>query len=584
MSTPGELLEALGREARARFGNGGEGTTRVYRGRSVEELVPQIQRELGADAIIVRRREGLTGGVFGFFQHAYVEIEAMPGAPGVDLYDEELEQMPPPPEPVSPPPAPVVSEQPPPPFAAPPPAAPPPFAPPPPAASPVAAPPPPFVSPPPVPVAPEPPPAPAAPPIYQRPVAPPPQYQQPPAPAFEQPSVDPPSYQRPALSPRQLPPAPVPRYPRAAPQPPPAATPAADTGSVYVTAHLAALARAGRAVASPPPEPTSVLPPLPGAAPRRAPAPAPLPVPAPAPAWPTEFQEPSPSSPPPVFPAVAQRPPAPSPRPSERRVVPPGSHARARAGVARSLERCGIGPELAQELIDGASAHALALAPRAGLAQAVRVTLAQRIPVAPPLPTKGAAIVMVGAGGTGKTTCCAALLAAYRRSSSLPASCATITRKPAGAAGGEPSELQIILSPTILKPSPARSPRALRALRRALSEGLVVIDTPSLSPADRTGVRELARLLSELEPERVVVTLPATLGATAAAQLLQALRPLAANSLAVTHADETDQLGVAVEAACRFGLAPEYLLERASAGGWRLRHTDPTALAEKLLP
>ena len=349
-----------------------------------------------------------------------------------------------------------------------------------------------------------------------------------------------------------------------------------------MTAHLAALARAGRAVASPPPEPTSALPPLPRAAPRRAPAPAP--------AWPTEFQQPSPSSPPPAFPTAAQRPPAPSPRPSERRVVAPGSHARARAGVARSLERCGIGPELAQELIDGASAHALALAPRAGLAQAVRVTLAQRIPVAPPLPTKGAAIVMVGAGGTGKTTCCAALLAAYRRSSSLPASCATITRKPgradrvAGAAGGEPSELQIILSPTILKPSPARSPRALRALRRALSEGLVVIDTPSLSPADRTGVRELARLLSELEPERVVVTLPATLGATAAAQLLQALRPLAANSLAVTHADETDQLGVAVEAACRFGLAPEYLLERASAGGWRLRHTDPTALAEKLLP
>jgi hypothetical protein len=50
MSTPGELLEALGREARARFGGGGDAATRVYRGRSVEELVPQIQRELGAGA------------------------------------------------------------------------------------------------------------------------------------------------------------------------------------------------------------------------------------------------------------------------------------------------------------------------------------------------------------------------------------------------------------------------------------------------------------------------------------------------------------------------------------------------------
>ncbi len=34
---------------------------------------------------------------------------------------------------------------------------------------------------------------------------------------------------------------------------------------------------------------------------------------------------------------------------------------------------------------------------------------------------------------------------------------------------------------------------------------------------------------------------------------------------------------------CRFELAPEYLLERARSGGWRLRQVDPTALAEKLL-
>ncbi len=72
----------------------------------------------------------------------------------------------------------------------------------------------------------------------------------------------------------------------------------------------------------------------------------------------------------------------------------------------------------------------------------MRATLAQRIPVAPPLPTKGAAIVVVGAGGAGKTTCCAALLGAYRKSSTLPASCATITRE-----AGERGELQMVLSP-----------------------------------------------------------------------------------------------------------------------------------------
>ena len=134
-----------------------------------------------------------------------------------------------------------------------------------------------------------------------------------------------------------------------------------------------------------------------------------------------------------------------------------------------------------------------------------------------------------------------------------------------------------------MKPTDASNPRALRALRGARRDGLALVDTPRLSPADRTGIRELATLLGELKPERVVVALPATLGAVAAEQLLQALAPLGANSLAITHADETDQIGVAVEAACRFSLAPEYLLDRGRSGGWRLARVDPTELAVKLL-
>ena len=76
--------------------------TRTYRGRAVDELIPRIHQELGAEAIIVRRREGLTGGFLGFFQHPYVEIEAMAGTPGIDLYDE--------PEPAPPPAGPITHE------------------------------------------------------------------------------------------------------------------------------------------------------------------------------------------------------------------------------------------------------------------------------------------------------------------------------------------------------------------------------------------------------------------------------------------------------------------------------------------
>lgn len=53
-----------------------DGETRTFRGRTLEEILPQIRAELGPDAIVLRRREGLTGGIGGFFQRSYVEVEA----------------------------------------------------------------------------------------------------------------------------------------------------------------------------------------------------------------------------------------------------------------------------------------------------------------------------------------------------------------------------------------------------------------------------------------------------------------------------------------------------------------------------
>src|SRR3954452_9884542 len=50
--------------------------TKTYRGSTLEEVLPKIKAELGPDAEIVRQREGLTGGVGGFFQRACIEVDA----------------------------------------------------------------------------------------------------------------------------------------------------------------------------------------------------------------------------------------------------------------------------------------------------------------------------------------------------------------------------------------------------------------------------------------------------------------------------------------------------------------------------
>jgi flagellar biosynthesis GTPase FlhF len=62
---------------------------RTYRGRTLEEILPQIREELGPDAIILREREGLVGGVGGFFAQRFIEVEARRGdGQSIDIYDD----------------------------------------------------------------------------------------------------------------------------------------------------------------------------------------------------------------------------------------------------------------------------------------------------------------------------------------------------------------------------------------------------------------------------------------------------------------------------------------------------------------
>ncbi|HEY1687837.1 MAG TPA: hypothetical protein VGF95_03130 [Solirubrobacteraceae bacterium] len=436
------------------------GPTRVFRGRSVAELIPTIQAELGPDAMVLGRRSGLEGGIGGFFQRPFVEIEAQAGGGSIDLYDGE-EALP----------EPLLQE----------------------AAQALATP-----------------------------------MRFSPAPS----SFDALSFQTIATPAPTLatpePPVAMPAPPVTVPEPP-LSTPQATANDAVFADVLAAASS----------EPITVM--------RSAPEPA--------------IQAPV---------AVAE------PMPTPAATATP-SLSRTALAVVRELEAIGFEEAFAQELIDAAGAHVLPFAPRIGLRKAVRTALARSIPSASPLPCAGATLALVGPGGSGKTKTVAGLAACYRRTGTLSVGCASIS----GEAGVEP--LQMVFSPHITSPVQARSARALKAIVAASAGGLVLLDTPPVSPAERGAIKELAKLLGELSPDSIVIALPATLGAKAAAQLLQALRPLKAISVAITHADETDQLGVAVQVACGFGLAPEYLLSGAR-GARSLTRLDPTTLAERLLP
>jgi flagellar biosynthesis protein FlhF len=472
----------------------GDFAPRIYRGRSVDELIPRIVAELGEDAVVIRHHRGLTGGFAGFFQRPFVEIEARRGAPGIDLYDEDDA-------------APVLPDE----------------------------------------------------------AAPAPRDEATPALAGE-------------LEDPRAPLAPAPQE-------------WDEPMEVWATnPFAAALAEAEAAVrAAEPAVPPNLDAALAEALAEAEDAEAPLEEIIPAPpdplyAEPPELSaeaedaalpaEPATTDPadlctePPEVPAEAEDAEVRAESVAAALPAAPPSPTRARDEIERTLLGVGIGEEFVHELIEGAIAHVLPLMPAStSLVQAVRTALVQRLPACPPLPAGGAAIAVVGAGGSGKSACCAALTEAYREHSTLPATCTTIGSEPTHSAPEEP------------------------ALRGAREGGLLLLDTPPVSCADSGSIAALAELLAELAPDRVVLALPATLGATPAAQLLQALRPLNTNALAITHADETDQLGVAVQAACTFGAAPVYLLARAEQGGtdgvlraWSLSSIDPCQLVDRLLP
>ncbi len=476
---------------------------RIYRGRSVDELIPTIVAELGEDAIVIRHHRGLTGGFAGFFQKSFVEIEARRGDPGgslLDRYDEEGA-------------APALPGD-----------------------------------------------AAAALPDDATPV-----------PTGNGAAVPPGNVAAalPRDAARELPGEfDYARAPVAPPKPP------NWDGATEVWAtnpFAAALAEAEAAVrAAEPAVPPDLDAALAEALAEAEDAETPEEIVA-APLADLDV-EPAVATPP-ASAAVVAPPPEPASHP-DRYATPPVPELSARGELEHTLRGVGIGEELVRELIEAASAHVLPLMPaRTSLAQAVRTALAQRIPAAAPLPAEGAAIAVIGAGGSGKSACCAALVEAYRERGTLPATCVTI-------------------QPGVMPEEPA--------LHEARTGGVLLLDTPPVSCADPDSISALAGLLEQLRPDRVVLALPATLGATPAAQLLGALGPLGADALAITHADETDQLGVAVQTACTFGLAPVHLLARAEHGSgdtdvgahalgalraaWALTWTDPFLLSDRLLP
>jgi flagellar biosynthesis GTPase FlhF len=247
------------------------------------------------------------------------------------------------------------------------------------------------------------------------------------------------------------------------------------------------------------------------------------------------------------------------------------------AALADELVFQGISESWARQLIDEAAAHRSPLA-AGNLRDAVRATLAATLPSSSSLPAGGAAIAFVGAGGSGKTRCTASLAAAYARASTLAASVVALGGEDWGA---EVKDLLKGQSTWVTVAPTAHDAHA--AVQSGRQNGMVVVDTQATSPRNEAAIQALAAELSLLDLDALYITIPATFSVQAAKRLVESFAALGVDGIAVTHADEAEQLGVAAELAHISGVPIAYVhdgLELDSA----LSASDPTSLAARLLP
>jgi flagellar biosynthesis GTPase FlhF len=498
--------------------------TYTYRGRSLEELVPRIRSELGDDAVIVARRETTSGGVGGFFAKREIEVEVRPGeATAAHLtaaFAQQLAEAHERHRGSRPGPAELAGGRP--------------------------------ATGPEIDAIPAPP-TPADMTVDDLFPAPPAPQSEGLAALFNAGIVEPP--------------APAPAAPEAERPPESEELPEEEPAAEVVEAEPEVDQPTGvfdylgvgaedepRVAAEREPEPERAAPEPVAAASEPEPEPEPV---AAAPAL-----TPAPESPPVVTaPAVA--------------VPAPGLPIPAREAADRLIAR-GLRPALAEAVAEEAIASLLPLEPDAEPRALIVDALARRIP-AHPLRRGPAVVGFVGPGGAGKTRCVARLAAAHARHGHLPVSVLSV-RSPDGGA-----ELTRLLAPYDVAlhavDGGAEGAARIAALR---GEGLVVVDTPGISPRSPGELRALGDELRALAPDELHLTVSATTGSEAARELVGGVRELGVSAVVVTHTDETEILGTVIGLAADCQLPISYLA-RGQAVEAGLSPASPAALAAGLL-
>jgi flagellar biosynthesis protein FlhF len=243
--------------------------------------------------------------------------------------------------------------------------------------------------------------------------------------------------------------------------------------------------------------------------------------------------------------------------------------------VQGALLARGVSQPLAHSVLDEAVTHLLPFSSNRRLKPLVAAALSRRIPVQPLRGAGGRVMGFVGPGGAGKTRCVARLAHAYAVKAGVPVHCLALRAEDDGA------ELQRLVRPFgVPVHAIGDAAEARIALANMPEDALVLVDTPGVSPRAEADLRTLAAELRQLRLDECHLALPATMGSDAGRELVAGTRELGVDALALTHADETELLGTAVELAIETEL-PFSFISRGTivSGGLRPAISEELAMA-----
>lgn len=242
----------------------------------------------------------------------------------------------------------------------------------------------------------------------------------------------------------------------------------------------------------------------------------------------------------------------------------------AAAAIETRLVAAGLKRELAADIVGEVVEHVLPFSGPRHLRRLVQTALAARIPVLSDIGPGARTLVFVGAGGAGKTAGAANLAVAYAAAGHR------VLVVSLGEAGGD-GDLAARLEPLGIAVESAPTAEVARQRIAAVEPQLAIIDTQA--PRDADAMQSLGAAIRDVRPDEVHLALPATLSASAAAEVDARFRPAGVTHVALTQADATEHPGAPIGLAIELGRPLSYIFTRATAAP-----AEAAALAARLLP